>query len=164
MTTTDELLEAIAELKAEIEGLRRDHQLVASESHGHFDEVRCRRLVVIDEDGFERVVAETLAAAGSVKVNGKPMPGEPEGLAVSMVASEETLEGYGGFYVRVLDEDVCGLAADFDGETATTRLGLIDRGVSGDENPRTLDEGAFSPRTLTVAGACIATKDAAAYG
>lgn len=54
----------IAEMRRELEALR---QQLASE-------VRTRRLVVVDESGFERIVGETGDDWGQVSVYGRPDP------------------------------------------------------------------------------------------
>lgn len=62
------------------------------------DEIRCRRLVVVGPDGFERIVAEAGEESGSVTVNSQD--GEDgEGTAVSLFASDEDEVGVAQLFV-----------------------------------------------------------------
>lgn len=71
-------------------------------------EVRTRRVVVVDETGFERVVVSTLPESGAVEVFGRTREGYHKGDAHSatLIASEETVRPYAGLFLRAFDNNV----------------------------------------------------------
>lgn len=69
MSDPMELNQVVAELVTEVARLVED---LAEMRAAQATEVRTRRLVVVDQDGFERVELSTLPTSGSVTVHGNP--------------------------------------------------------------------------------------------
>lgn len=73
----------LAELRGEIDALRRQMAALVEQVS---TEVRTRRLVVVEEDGFERIVAEANGDSGEVKVQSRTATEDTTN--VSMFAGE----------------------------------------------------------------------------
>ncbi len=133
MTTEPSLtLEDIAQLD---EGIQWQH-LDAEEVEGHLayiarrvlaleqrlaTEVRTRRVVVVDEAGFERVVIDTLSTSGWVTVHGNPGGEQGDERYVRLLVDDEGGAGptaIAGVYVVTSGEEVVALDAMDDAEGA----------------------------------------------
>lgn len=79
----------------ELELLRDELAMLRRQLAG---EVRTRRLVVVDERGFSRVVIDTLQRSGTVEVRGQTKHGQR--FTCSLIASEESEQPVAGLYLR----------------------------------------------------------------
>lgn len=97
------LVSEVAELRAEIAALREqiiDEARTSAEWVDDFEaqlatEVRTRRLVVVDANGFERVVAETSARADS----GSLTVASPKDVSVTVIAAEQCEDAFAQVYL-----------------------------------------------------------------
>lgn len=83
MTSTTARLDALEAQAERIEAMLRE--LTLSDT---VQEVRARRIVVVDEDGFERIVLGTGPSYGEVAVRGRTHAGD--GRAVTLVAQDDS--------------------------------------------------------------------------
>lgn len=99
MPVTDDEL---GRVRLELELLRDEVAMLRRQLAG---EIRTRRLVVVDERGFSRVVIDTLPHSGTITVRGRRHHGS-DPLEVSLVAAEESDQPFAGMYVRQGDNTI----------------------------------------------------------
>src|SRR3546814_9591519 len=106
----------------------------------HAAEVRTRRVVVVDQDGFERVVIDTLATSGAVTVRSTEQ-GRYMALAVEDGASTNAQGepvAHAGVVIAARDEIVVELEGmDVTGGAAVTKMEMQDlHTVAGSDKTR----------------------------
>lgn len=134
MTISDERVRAeLAALQErQIEALERIEAALLARFDAMGEEVRTRRVVLVDETGFERIDMNTSLKHGSIKLYGKPVSGEAPPLELLIDVSEESAGEDAGVHLSHMGDFVASLycAVDEDGQ-ARVRLDVGDTYVAG---------------------------------
>lgn len=114
---TTELNDRLDSLEAAIDRLRESIAGLADDL-GVADEVRTRRLVVVDDTGFERVVAGTTDMEAYVEVFAKPRKPNVPAPTVALMVGEHPNGMTAGVIVHALEQNVVQLEALVDDNLA----------------------------------------------
>lgn len=157
MSDPTELNQVVAELVAEVARLVED---LAEMRAAQATEVRTRRLVVVDEDGFERVELSTLTTSGSVTVHGNPGGGDGDERYVRLLVEDHAGVGptaIAGLYVVTRGEESLSVDVvdDAQGAAAWPRVNLAVVEHSDDGIVTTAAAAELSPSTLRLSGGVV---------